>query len=295
MDAANCLCVRIQLLEMFANLTGFRRRTDCRHLLHFGDGFLSGGNDIGFGRCVFDFSQTVSQRCVKFGLMFRVVLVCGNKSVVLRIDDVRCGFLGLGQLFGVTLDRSPCDRDGHIVVRHCEAEVGIGNVNVDYFRGLALVGRIVIDALRAADNVGPADTLVCNALDFILGITDLDSQVALRAILAGGADCAFQRQNNAEVFIADRPCGAVRRICAFCIACLEICRVVYTGINPNRCQWLSFTERVREQHGRAIVGAKGVRRYNMDCLCVVIFATLCAVHLGRIAAQIVDHGVQCGG
>ena len=295
MDAANCLCVRIQLLEMFANLTGFRRRTDCRHLLHFGDGFLSGGNDIGFGRCAFDFFQTVSQRCVKFGLMFRVVLVCGNKSVVLRVDDVRCGFPCRFQLRAVTFDRSPCDRDGHIIVWHCEAEVGIGNVNVDYIRGLALVGRIVIDALRAADNVGPADTLVCNALDFILGITDLDSQVALRAILAGGADCAFQRQNNAEVFIADRPCGAVRRICAFCIACLEICRVVYTGINPNRCQWLSFTERVREQHGRAVVGAKGVRRYNMDCLCVVIFATLCAVHLGRIVAQIVDHGVQRSG
>ena len=293
MDAPNDFGTAVRI--MLTNLTGFRRRTDCRHLLHRGDGLLSGGDDIGFGRCIFDFSQTVCQRCVKFGSMFRVVLVCGNKSVVLRVDDILCGFLGLGQLFGVTFDRSPCDRDGHIVVGHCEAEVGIGNVNVDYIRGLALVGRIVIDALRAADNVGTADTLVCNALDFILGITDLDSQVALRAILAGGADCAFQRQNNAEVFIADRPCGAVRRICAFCIACLEICRVVYTGINPNRCQWLSFTERVREQHGRAIVGAKGVRRYNMDCLCVVIFATLCAVHLGRIAAQIVDHGVQCGG
>lgn len=149
--------------------------------------------------------------------MFLIILVCGNKSVVLRVDDVRCSFPCRFQLRGVTLDRSPCDRDGHIIVGHCKAEVGVGNVNVDYIRGLALVARIIIDALRAADNVGPADTLVCNALDFILSITDLDSQVALRAILAGGADCAFQRQNNAEIFVADRPCGALRRICAFCL------------------------------------------------------------------------------
>ena len=117
----------------------------------------------------------------------------------------------------------------------------------------------------------------------------------LRTVLAGGGVCAFQRQNNAEVFIADRPCGAVRRICAICIACLEICRVVYTGINPNRCQRVGFAEGFREQLRFAVVSAEGVRRYNMDCLCVVIFATLCAVHLGRIVAQIVDHGVQCGG
>ena len=294
-DTANCPCIRVQLCEVLTNFTGFSGRADCRHLLHCGDGFLSGGNDIGFSRCVFDFSQTGSQRCVKFGSMFRIILVCGNKSVVLRIDDVRCGFLGLGQLFGVTLDRSPCDRDGHIVVGHCEAEVGVGNVNVDYFSGLALVARIIIDALRAADNVGPADTLVCNALDFILGFTDLDSQVPLRTVHAGGGVCAFQRQNNAEIFVADRPCGALRRIFAFCIACLEICRVVNAGINPNRCQRVGFAEGFSEQLRFAVVSAEGVRRYDIDSLCMVVFAALCAVHLGRIVAQIVDHGVQRSG
>ena len=227
--------------------------------------------------------------------MFRVVLVCGNKSFVLRVDDVRCSFPRRFQLRAVAFDSAPFDRDGHIIVGHCKAEVGIGNVNVDHFSGLALVGRIVVDALCAADNVGTADTLICNALDFILGITDLDGQVALRAILARTAGCTFQCQDNAEVFIADRPCGAVCRICAACIARLEVCCVVYAGINPDRCQRFGFTERVREQHGRTIVGAKGVRCYDVDCLCVVVFAALCAVHLGRIAAQIVDHGVQCGG
>ena len=227
--------------------------------------------------------------------MFRVVLVCGNKSIVLRVDDVRCSFPCRFQLRAVAFDRAPCDRDGHIVVGHCKAEVGIGNVNVDYFRGLALVGRIVIDALRAADNVRPADTLICNALDFILGIANLDGQVALGAILARTAGCAFQRQNNAEIFVADRPCGALRRICAFCIACLEVRRVVNTGINPNRCQRVGFAEGFREQLCFAVVSAEGIRRYNIDSLCVVVFAALCAVHLGRIAAQIVDHGVQCGG
>ena len=295
MDAANCLCVRIQLLEMFANLTGFRRLPDCRHLLHRGDGFLSGGDDVSFGRCAFDFFQTVSQRCVKFVSMFLIILVCGNKSVVLRLDDVRCSFPCRSQLRAVTFDRPPCDRDGHIVVGHCKAEVGVGNVNVDYFSGLALVARIIIDALRAADNVGPADTLVCNALDFILGFTDLDGQVPLRTVHAGGGVCAFQRQNNAEIFVADRPCGALRRIFAFCIACLEICRVVNAGINPNRCQRVGFAEGFREQLRFAVVSAEGVRRYDIDSLCMVVFAALCAVHLGRIVAQIVDHGVQRSG
>ena len=293
MDAPNDFGTAVRI--MLTNLTGFRRRTDCRHLLHRGDGFLSGGNDFGFGRCFFDFFQTVSQRCVKFVSMFRIILVCGNKSVVLRRDDIRCSFPCRFQLRAVTFDRSPCDRDGHIIVGHCKAEVGVGNVNVDYIRGLALVARIIIDALRAADNVGPADTLVCNALDFILGIANLDGQVALGAILARTAGCAFQRQNNAEIFVADRPCGALRRICAFCIACLEICRVVYTGINPNRCQRVGFAEGFREQLRFAVVSAEGVRRYDIDSLCMVVFATLCAVHLGRIVAQIVDHGVQRSG
>ena len=293
MDAPNDFGTAVRI--MLTNLTGFRRRTDCRHLLHRGDGFLSGGNDFGFGRCFFDFFQTVSQRCVKFVSMFRIILVCGNKSVVLRRDDIRCSFPCRFQLRAVTFDRPPCDRDGHIVVGHCKAEVGVGNVNVDYFSGLALVARIIIDALRAADNVGPADTLVCNALDFILGFTDLDGQVPLRTVHAGGGVCAFQRQNNAEIFVADRPCGALRRIFAFCIACLEICRVVNAGINPNRCQRVGFAEGFREQLRFAVVSAEGVRRYDIDSLCMVVFAALCAVHLGRIVAQIVDHGVQRSG
>ena len=295
MDAANILRIREERFEVFANFAGFRGLPDSRHLLHCGDGFLSGGNDIGFGRCAFDFFQTVSQRCVKFVSMFLIILVCGNKSVVLRLDDVRCSFPCRFQLRAVTFDRPPCDRDGHIVVGHCKAEVGVWNVNVDYFSGLALVARIIIDALRAADNVGPADTFVCNALDFILGFTDLDGQVPLRTVHAGGGVCAFPSQNNAEIFVADRPSGALRRICAFCIACLEICRVVNAGINPNRCQRVGFAEGFREQLRFAVVSAEGVRRYDIDSLCIVVFAALCAVHLGRIVAQIVDHGVQRSG
>ena len=51
----------------------------------------------------------------------------------------------------------------------------------------------------------------------------------------------------------------------------------------------------QEQLRFAVVSAEGVRRYDIDSLCMVVFAALCAVHLGRIVAQIVDHGVQRSG
>ena len=53
MDAPDNLGIGVRI--MLANLTGFRGMSDCRHLLHCGDGLLSGGNDVDLGRRLGDF------------------------------------------------------------------------------------------------------------------------------------------------------------------------------------------------------------------------------------------------
>ena len=260
MDTPNDFGIAVRI--MLTNLTGFSGRSDCRHLLHRGDGFLSSGNDIGFGRCFGDFVKTGVQRRFKRRFSGFVILSL-IQTVVLCFDDVRCSFLRPCQLRAVAFDRSPCDRDVHVVIRHCKAVVALVKFDVEPLSVLALIACVVVENQAAVGNVVFADAVVANALDLIRNAVNLDRQIAHYVVVQIGTVLL-----EGELFIGDRPFCAVhgeRTIAVFedCIADMEICCVFQICKQTNRRQRVCLS--IRNFNILPVAhGCKHERRISLD-------------------------------
>ena len=289
MNAANILRAREALCEVIANFAGFRRLPDCRHLLHRGDGFLSGGNDVGFGRCVGNFVKTGVQR--RFKRRFSGFVILGLiQTVVLRINDLCCSFLRPRQLRAVAFDRPPCDRDGHIVIRHCKAVVALVKLDVEPLSILALIARVVVENQTAVGNVIFADAVVANALDLILNAVNLDRKIARYVVVQIGTVLL-----KGDVFIGDRPFCAVygeRTIAVLedCIADMEVCCVFQICKQTNRCQ--RFCHSIRNFNILPVAhGCKHERRIGLDM--IVSAAARAGVLRCGVVVEPLNHIVQC--
>ena len=112
--------------------------------------------------------------------------------------------------------------------------------------------------------------------------------MAFRTVKACRYAFVRRNQNNTKIFITDCP-AVICREAASCIPGLEICRIVDSCIKANRCQRIGFAKSFGKQLSFTIIFSEGKRRYDTDCLRMVIFSAFCAIHFRRVFTQVANH------
>ena len=204
------------------------------------------------------------------------VIIVGSVNYA---DRVRlCG----GQLFSVSGDRTPCDRDRDILIGHGECRVSICEAHVDGISILTKIGGVVHRRVCVGADVPCFDALIADALDLIRDAVNFDSQIAVNAV------CEICVIREGQTPVLDLPAVAADGV-AFVVPDIEVSHVVYVDGQTDLRQGCGFG------HGACNAVFIAVERKAGHQGRPLSACTANGVLLGRILPEVRRHIVECCG